>query len=269
MENYFEVNRKRWDELAKIHFKSKFYDVEGFKAGKSSLFSIELEELGDVAGKSLLHLMCHFGMDTLSWARLGAKVTGVDFSVHAIELARALSKEIGVAGNFTCANIYDLPQILSGEFDIVFTSYGVLTWLPDLENWANIITHFLKSRGTFYMVELHPFSWIFQDVGDVKELEIVDPYFEQQEPIKFEVKGSYAAETAQTTQEYEYQWHHSFSEILNSLIKAGLIIQFVNEYPYCAYQMFPFMEKHEDGWWRLKDQKVAIPLMFSLKAVKE
>ena len=268
MENYFEANRKMWDELAVIHYKSKFYDVEGFKAGKLSLFSIERKELGDITGKSLLHLMCHFGMDTLSWAKLGAKVTGVDFSEKAIELARALSKETGIEGNFICANIYDLPKVLSEEFDIVFTSYGVLTWLPDLQNWATIIARFLKARGLFYMVELHPFTWIFQD-EDVTELEVTHPYFKEQEPIKFEVKGSYADETAQINQEYNYEWPYSFSEILNSLINAGLKIQFVNEYPYCTYKMFPFMEKHEDGWWRLKNQKGVIPLMFSLKAIKE
>jgi len=269
MEKYLEANRKMWNEYAQIHYTSTHYDVEQFKAGTLSLLSIEREELGDVAGKSLLHLMCHFGMDTLSWAKLGSTVTGVDFSEKAIELARMLSKELGIEGTFIHSNIYDLPKVLSGKFDIVFTSYGVLCWLPDLENWAKIIAHYLKPAGTFYIVEFHPFAWVFQNEGDIQELEVAYPYFERRKPLKFEIQGSYADKTAKTKQKYEYEWPHSVSEILNALIDAGLNIQFFHEYSYSAFEMYPFMEKHEDGWWRLKDQKVAIPLMFSLKAIKE
>ncbi len=143
MDEYLKKNKELWNELTAIHAGSEFYDVDGFKRGKCSLSSIELEELGDVSGKSLLHLQCHFGLDTLSWARLGARVTGVDFSDKAIDLARSLSRDLKIEADFVQSDIYDLPDNLDGEFDIVFTSGGVLPWLPDLKRWAEIITHFL------------------------------------------------------------------------------------------------------------------------------
>ena len=135
-DRYMEANRLSWDARTPTHFKSRFYDVDGFRAGESSLNSLEIDEMGDVEGKRLLHLQCHFGMDTMSWARLGAKVTGVDFSAEAISRAKALSAELGIDAEFVVSNIYDLPDTLDGRFDVVFTSYGVLTWLPDLEPWA-------------------------------------------------------------------------------------------------------------------------------------
>ncbi len=148
MDDYLKSNREQWDAWTGIPRQSKLCNVEGFRAGELRLDKIE-RELGDVRGKSLLHLQCHFGMTTLSRARLGARVTGVDFSDEAIALARPLSAEIGVAANFVCANLYDLPQNLSGEFDVVFTSHGVLSWLPDLDQWAKIIAHFLRRSGVF------------------------------------------------------------------------------------------------------------------------
>jgi 2-polyprenyl-3-methyl-5-hydroxy-6-metoxy-1,4-benzoquinol methylase len=157
MEKYYEVNRKRWNELVDIHVKSDEYDLEGFIAGKNSLHSIELEALGDVSGKSLLHLQCHFGLDTLSWGRLGARVTGVDFSETAIELARSLAARIGVDAEFICSNVYDFPKHLDGKFDVVFTSYGALCWLHDMEAWAEIVSRYLRPGGTFFMAEFHPF----------------------------------------------------------------------------------------------------------------
>ena len=150
MDNYINYNQDLWNELTPIHERSKFYDLEGFRSGKQSLKSIELDELGDVSGKSLLHLQCHFGVDTLSWARKGGIVTGIDFSDASINLAQSLSRELGIKASFFRANIYDLPDILKAEFDIVYTSYGVLAWLPDLKRWAEIIVHYLKRGGFFY-----------------------------------------------------------------------------------------------------------------------
>jgi len=157
-EKYFEANAKRWNEVVDIHAKSKFYDLEGFKLGKNSLLPIEIKELGDVKGKSLLHLQCHFGLDTISWAHLGAKATGVDFSENGIKKAKELSKELKIPANFIQTNIYDLPKHISEQYDIVFTSYGVLCWLPDLEKWAEIIDLCLKPGGIFYIIESHPLS---------------------------------------------------------------------------------------------------------------
>ena len=160
--NYYQNNQNAWNQKTAIHQKSDFYNLPAFKNGKSSLMKTELEELGDVKGKSILHLQCHFGMDSLSWARRGAQVTGVDFSTEAIALARSLNDELGLDARFIRSNIYDLPNVLEGEFDIVFTSYGVLCWLGDLPAWAALVSRYLKSGGTFYMVEFHPAAMMFE-----------------------------------------------------------------------------------------------------------
>ena len=263
-----DSNRRSWDEKTPVHARSRFYDVEGFKAGATSLRSIELEEMGDVRGKGLLHLQCHFGMDTLSWARLGANVTGVDFSDEAIDLARSLSRELGIDAEFVVSNVYDLPDALSGEFDVVFTSYGVLGWLPDLKRWAEMIAHFLKPDGVFYMVEHHPFCHVFYNEDDATELKVHYPYAcRPSEPMKFGPGPTYT-DGSPMLSSTTYEWNHSVGDILNSLISAGLTIEFFHEFHFCGYRALPMMEKGEDGWWRLKEHNDSIPLMFSLKAAK-
>ncbi len=267
LKHQLQANRALWDEWTSVHAKSEFYDLEGFKAGKLTLRSVELEELGDLSGKSLLHLQCHFGLDTLSWARLGAQVTGVDFSEKAIALARSLSEELDIEARFICCGVYDLPNVFDEKFDIVFASYGVLPWLPDLGRWAQVIAHFLKPGGIFYIVEHHPFVQIYDDEHP-EELRVRYPYFHSSEPLECKVEGSYADPSAEVSQPVSYQWPHSLSDVLNALIESELRIEFLHEFPFCAYQMFPFMEQGEDGWWRLPDSQPEIPLLFSLKAVK-
>jgi SAM-dependent methyltransferase len=267
-EKYFEANLNRWNELVALHANSEEYDLEGFIKGKSSLKPLEIEELGDVKGKTLLHLQSHFGLDTLSWARLGAKCTGVDFAPEAIKLAQELNDQLGLDTQFIEANIYDLPEKLEGKFDIVFTSYGVLCWLPDLSKWAEIVAHFLKPGGTFYIAEFHPFSYVFDDNQDVTELQVHYDYFPKEQPLMFDEQGSYAAPDATIKHTVSYDWTHSVSEIINSLINAGLKIEYFNEHDVTCYQQFPFVKQDEDGWFRLKDQKVNIPLIFSIKATK-
>ena len=161
----FELNRRNWNERTAIHLKSPFYDVEGFKAGRSTLKPIEVEELGDIAGAEILHLQCHFGLDTLSLQRLGARVTGVDLSDNAIESARALAEDTGLQTQFIHSNLYDLPQVHDGRHQLIFTSYGAINWLPDLAQWAQIIVHFLNPGGSFYMVEFHPVGATYRDFG--------------------------------------------------------------------------------------------------------
>lgn len=267
MDEYKESNRKLWDDWTKIHEKSVFYDLPGFKAGRNTLHGIEREELGDVSGKSLLHLQCHFGMDTLSLARLGATVTGVDFSENAIELARSLSEELHIPATFIRSDIYDLPNVLNEQFDIVYTSYGVISWLPDLVGWARVIAHFLKPGGIFYIVEGHPFMFTFEQTEDKKGIEIAYPYFQGTEPLRFDVKGSYADYDNEYTG-VEYGWNHSVGSIINSLVNAGLRIDFFHEFPYLAWGAFAVMYKDEAGMWRLPEPWNKIPLMFSLKATR-
>ena len=263
---YIRSNQKLWDRWTELHEKSEMYDVAGFKADGSRLGSIEREELGDVEGKTFLHLQCHFGLDTLSWAGLGAVVTGVDFSEKAVTLARSLSLKLGIDATFVQSDIYDLPDNLSGQFDIVFTSHGVLWWLPDIERWAKIVSHFLKSGGTFLVVDGHPLASVF-DNDHPGELKVKYPYFPTSEPLRFEVQGSYAA----ADPDYkgaEYGWTHSMSEYVTSLIDAGLQIESLGEFPFQSWRMFPFMEKGGDGLWRFPGGMPEIPLMFSLKAKK-
>ena len=221
MEKYFEVNKKRWNELVGIHVKSDEYDLEGFLRGETSLHSLELEALGDVSGKSLLHLQCHFGLDTLSWARLGAKTTGVDFSESAIEMAQSLAKRIGVESDFINCNVFDLPEHLAGEFDIVYTTYGVLCWLHYLDEWGKIIERYLKPGGTFFLAELHPFMWVFDDEHP-SELKVKHSYWPGDLPTYGESEGSYADPDAQVVNKGDYEWVHPISEVIKSLIKAGL-----------------------------------------------
>ena len=167
-ENYIEINKQSWNNRLESHLKSDFYNIEGFLNGKTSLNEIELDLLGDVQGKNILHLQCHFGQDTISLGRLGANVTGIDLSDKAIESAIELSKKTKTASTFICCNIYDLPQQLEKKFDIVFTSYGTIGWLPDLDKWASIISSYLKPNGKLVFVEFHPVLWMYNDNFDKK-----------------------------------------------------------------------------------------------------
>lgn len=161
--NYIEKNRQSWNQRTELHVTSAFYDVPGFINGASSLKDIELQLLGDVTGKTILHLQCHFGQDTLSLARLGATVTGIDLSDKAIEAARELAQKVQQDATFICCDLYDLPNYLDEQFDIVFTTYGTIGWLPDLDKWAKIVSRYLKPGGQFVFVEFHPVAWMFDD----------------------------------------------------------------------------------------------------------
>jgi SAM-dependent methyltransferase len=267
-ENYFDINQKRWNELVDINAKSKSYDLEGFKQGKTSLLPIEIEEVGNVSKKSLLHLQCHFGMDTLSWARLGAKVTGVDFSNKAIELARKLSNELEIPAEFIESNIYNVPSLLNKKFDIVFTSYGVLCWLPDLYKWAEIIGNFLKPGGIFYIIEGHPFGTLV-DEHYQKRFKIGYNYFNQNKPLRFEDDMSYASTDKKIQNKDTYEWFHPMSEIINSLIIHGLELEFLHEFPFGFFQIHPDMQQRDDGYWEFQTFEFSISMLFSLRAKKK
>src|SRR6059058_2117839 len=214
MDKYLQANRALWDEWTGINYRSDFYKVEAFKAGQNRLRDYEMEEIGPVEGKSLLHLQCHFGLDTLSWARLGARVTGVDFSPEAIKLARSLADEIGLHARFVCADLYGLPGALDERFDVVFTSYGVLFWLKDLARWAQIVARFLKPGGTFYVVELHPFINLFDNEDDVTGFRVRWPYFHAAGPVAVETHGTYADPQADY-HSVEYSWGFGLGEVIN------------------------------------------------------
>ena len=262
---YINANRAGWDELAPQHAGSRFYDVDGFRAGRLSLRPVERNEVGPVSGKSLLHLQCHFGLDTLSWARLGGRVTGVDFSAEAIKIARALAEELGLSAEFVCTDVYELPDVLGGQFDVVFASYGVLPWLPDLTRWAGVIAHFVRPGGIFYLVEHHPLLGMLDEEANAPELRVRYPYFHSGEPLRSEPDASYAGGEARRSGVF-YEWTHSLGDVVNALVQAGLTIRFVHEFPVCGFRALPFMQQSDDGWWRLPDGLPQIPLLFSLKA---
>ena len=264
MNEYLDSNRELWNAWTRVHVKSKTYDVAGFKRGENRLDSVVRAGVGDVHGKSLLHLQCHFGLDTLNWARLGAQVTGADFSEEAIATARDLAREVGLAANFVCANIYDLPHALNEKFDVVFTSHGVLTWLPDLVAWARVVARFLKPGGLFFIAEGHPTAYIFDDAS-ADGLQVCYSYFHSDAPGISEVRGSYADRDADV-RGVEYWWAFSMSDVINALIGAGLHIEELREYPFASWQMLPVMEQDADGWWRLPNRFPQLPLMFSLRA---
>jgi len=268
MDKYLQANRALWDEWASINYRSDFYKVQAFKDRLNKLRPYEMEEVGPVAGKDLLHLQCHFGLDTLCWARLGAHVTGGDFSQPAIEHATALSAEVGVPTRFVSSDLYDLPKHLDGTFDVVYASRGVLGWLPDLNRWGRVVAHFVKPGGFFYITEIHPFAQVFDDDDGVTELQVRYPYFTTTEPLAFKVQGSYADRSAQVRQEYEYGWNHGLGEIVTGLTQAGLRIEFLHEFQFCEWPV-AFLEPAADGTYRLPpDLDGKLPLFFSLRASK-
>lgn len=264
MDKRLITNRNSWNERTPVHASSAFYDVESFKKGRITLNEIERREVGPVAGKTLLHLQCHFGMDTMSWSRLGAKATGVDFSDSAIDLARSLNNEVGTDARFIRSNVYDLPEVLDKEFNVVFTSIGVLSWLPDLDRWASVIHRFLQPGGAFYILDKHPVMGIFKEseAGDLRPAN----YYFHHERFFDGARPTYTDGDPIASPTYE--WQHSLGEIVTALTKSGLAIQFLHEFHVSAYQAFPSMSRHKDGWWRFPQHNDRFPQLFSIKALK-
>jgi len=280
-EHFYATNRARWDESVGIHAASKGYDVPGFLRGERSLYPLEVAEVGDVTGKTLLHLQCHFGMDTLSWARLGAKVTGLDFSGEAVERARRLAAEIGVeSARFVQANVYDAPAAIGSQFDIVYTGIGALCWLHDIRGWARIVAGFLKPGGFLYLYEGHPVLWSLDYEVENQALVLAEPYFESVRPSEFESEFTYVDGPALKARR-TYEWNHGIGEIVTALIDAGLRLDFLHEHREVAWQALPWMvpvddSNHADGalhdrrtQWQLPEaQRELCPLMYSVKATK-
>jgi len=259
---YFEVNKATWNEKVKEHAKSDMYDLKAFTKGKSSLMQYEINALGDVKGKSLLHLQCHFGQDTLSWSRLGAKCVGVDLSNEGIKLAQQLNEELHLDAEFVCCNVLDTSIYVKDKFDIVFTSYGTIGWLPDLKPWAKMIAERLKKGGTFYIAEFHPIVWMF-DYTSGKP--IMKYGYMQDEVIYEEYEGTYANQSSKMISK-EYGWNHGLGEVVTALTEAGLNIEYLKEHNESPYNVLPDLEKTENGFYTTKDK--LYPLIFEIKARK-
>jgi SAM-dependent methyltransferase len=274
LDEYLKANLANWDESVALHVSSALYDVEGFKAGKSSLSALELEELGPFVreGTRLLHLQCHFGLDTLSWARRGALVTGADFSGEGIAVAKALAREVGLTKRaaFVRSDVERLPERLSGSFDVVYSSWGALIWLGDLDRWAEVIAHFLRPGGTFYVAEFHPYAYLLAEDSTPDALRVGFPYFQYGVPQRFDEDGDYADPAAKQRNTVTYEWNHGFAEIIDPLLRRGLRLDFLHELPFTIPGLpFPFLEKCADGLLRVKGHHDDVPLSFSLKMTKE
>jgi 2-polyprenyl-3-methyl-5-hydroxy-6-metoxy-1,4-benzoquinol methylase len=265
-----EFNRAWWDERVPIHVGSAFYDVDGFRAGGSSLRPFEVMEVGDVTGKRLVHLQCHFGLDTLSWARAGASVVGLDFSRPAIDAAVSLASETGLAARFVCANVYDAVEAVGGErFDVVYTGLGALNWLPNLQRWASIVAELLEPGGFLYLSEFHPFTWVFAD----DTLEISYDYFHNPEGESFDdgEQGSYADLTVPTRNNATREWAHTISDVVTALLGAGLRLDLLQEHDYTLFPRFEHLELDTDSLgagvvYRQPAGTPRLPLMYSLRA---
>ena len=271
-------NLKLWNAWTKVHEASAFYDVEGFRAGATSLFPLELEELGPAVreGTTLLHLQCHFGLDTLSWARMGAEVVGVDISDEAIALARRLADDVGLSGRaeFICSDVYDADDPLGERlFDIVFVSWGALEWLPDLAPWARLIARRLKPGGLYYMAEIHPFASCYDEVPGERQLRIGYDYFAGPEkPSVDAVEHSYADPQTRLDNLVAWGWEHSMSAIIGSLLDAGLRLEQLHEHPFAPAPFWDWMVQDEQRWWWLPDEQGGhrhdLPFSYSIKATR-
>ncbi|MEY4572875.1 MAG: hypothetical protein RLZ10_2132 [Bacteroidota bacterium] len=256
--NYLKINRKAWNDKTEVHLKSAFYEHQAFLAGKNTLKSPELEVLGDVSGKRILHLQCHFGQDTLSLSRMGAFVTGLDFSEKAIEIAIKTNDELGLNATFICTDVYNLPIELYRQFDIVFTSYGTIGWLPNLNPWANTIANALVSNGKFIMVDFHPFIWTFDNSMQKIEYD----YFNG-DPIIEEIEGTYANRSAPIKTQ-TISWNHGIGEILSSLIHSDIHINEFSEFDFSPFNCFENMIQIKPDKYIFKHIEHSIPIIYRI-----
>ena len=270
-DEHLELNRAHWDERVPIHIGSAFYDVDGFRAGGSTLRPFEVEEVGDVTGKRLAHLQCHFGLDTLSWARAGASVAGLDFSGPAVDAATGLAEETGLDARFVHADVYDALDALGGEpFDIVYTGLGAINWLPDLPRWASVVRSLLADGGFLYLAEFHPLTWVFDEDTET----IAFDYFHDPKGVSFsgeEEKGTYADLDAETRNNTTLEWAHPLSDVVAAVLGAGLRVELLSEHDYTLFPRFDDLELDEDFLtagvvYRQPAGKPRLPLMYSLRA---
>ncbi len=264
------ANLAMWDERVPIHVGSEMYANEEFKRGGLTIADYELEEVGDLRGKTLVHLQCHFGQDTSSWARAGAKsVTGLDFSPAAVKAANKLASDIGIDAKFVESDVYDALETLpDAPYDIVYTGRGALIWLPDLPRWAQIVTALLKPGGLFYIREHHPFPYIFDEDPAVASPRLKYHYFND-EALHDNTPGSYTDLEAKTTKNESYEWTHTIGELITALADAGLVVDLMKERDAIGYQSLGALVQGDDGMWRMPgDLHGSLPLEYTLRARK-
>jgi SAM-dependent methyltransferase len=267
VEEAFEANRRRWDELADVHRRdaSGFYGVERFLAGESDLTPIERAEVGDLGGRRVAHLQCHFGMDTIRLARHGAAVTGLDFSQTAIAEGRRLAAQLGSEASFVLGNVYDARELLSDDFDLVFTTWGTIVWLPDLGGWARVIASLLRPGGALYFADAHPMLLCHEAI-DGRLVLSEDWQTPPERPLIYTDSASYSGDA--TAEHTSYQWIHSLGGIVDAISGAGLQIEWVHEHGELPWRQLPTMSRGSDGMFRLPPDGPRIPAAVSIRAVK-
>ncbi len=262
-DRYRTANLEAWNELVDIHVESDFYDVPGFVAGGCTLRDFEIEEMGEVADHSLLHLQCHIGLDTLSWARRGARVTGLDFSRPAVDAAATIASSAGIDARFVTGDVLEASRVLDDRFDIVYTGLGALCWIDDLARWAHEVHALLRPGGRLYLAEMHPFT----DVFAAESLEVRHHYFDRGVPFRDETSGTYANAEASTEKNTTYEWTHSVGEVMGSLLDSGLAIDRFSEHDFTVFQRFPNLRLDpNDRTYRFPSDHPRLPLMYSLRA---
>jgi SAM-dependent methyltransferase len=260
VDRHIEANRAVWDEWTELGLTPAAFKVESFKRGEEVLRDFEIAEVGQVQGRSMLHLQCHFGLDSLAWARRGAHVTGVDFSSKAVERGRRLAEQLKIDARFVCSDVTTLPEVLDERFDIVYTTLGVLQWLPDLDRWAEIVARFLEPGGLFYLAEYHPITLAIDPELDMTEPRFRYPYFPRAEPIEYRRPDGVV----------QYGWSFSLGAVVSAIARAGFRIEFLHEFPYSESQHLPFLEPDDRGlWWLPERLEGELPLLFSIRAIRE
>jgi len=265
------ANLAHWEEMVEVHLSGDGYRLAAFRAGEAILDPLVTSEIGDVRGKKILHLQCHFGLDTLSLARLGAEVTGIDFSPAGIAAAQALSAETGVPGRFIRCKVEEVPQHLNETFDMVFTSWGAISWLADLTAWGQVIAGSLAPGGVFYTAEGHPLALAIDDAAPSPHpgaLLLRHTCLSQVEPTRWDIATDYADETTRLENKTTFDWNHDLGTVVTALCEAGLRIAFLREHPFIAWRAFPDLVERDENFFELPDGFPAIPLSFSLRAEK-
>ncbi|MHB8325045.1 MAG: class I SAM-dependent methyltransferase [Candidatus Dormibacteria bacterium] len=258
-------NRANWDERASIHLESRFYDVEGWLREGRGPRQREVDALGDVAGLRLLHLQCHIGLDTLAWARVGARVTGLDFSPAAITAAREIAERAGLSdrAEFVRADVYDATDALGhATFDVVYVSLGALCWLPSVDRWAEQVGALVAPGGRVYIHDGHPLASALDEGG----LVIEQTYFEQPEPYVGDSELTYVDATRPIANRRTYEWNHGIGETVTALIRHGLRVEWLAEHGWTVWPQFPWLVPGEDGTWAAPLDRPRLPLTFSLLA---
>ncbi|MDQ1741190.1 MAG: hypothetical protein QOE53_2842 [Pseudonocardiales bacterium] len=272
MSDYRQINRANWDERAPAHAASPDYQVDRFLTDPSYLSEVvtfDVPRLGDIRGLTGVHLLCHIGTDTISLARLGARMTGLDFSPAALVEARRIAAAAGADVEFVEAELYDAPAVLPNEgYDLVFTGVGALGWLPDIARWAQVVATLLRPGGRLFLREGHPVLWALDHSRPDGLLALEDPYFERAEPHVGEYAGTYVETEVSFTATLSHSWNHGLAEIITALLDNGLRLIALTEHDSVPWEALPGQMERLGGEWRVSDRPWRLPHSYTLQAVK-